>query len=108
MAGIPSEQQTVILNASPQNSPGEVKSPTAAGKVFRLFKDELTVRFLPWWWLLELMCIFTDVVSGDDEEKSKSMDGKPSPGNRSGRKKTLSIIIIIIIIIITISYKKLC
>ena len=32
------------------------------------------------------------------------MDGKPSPGNRSGRKKNLSIIIIIIIIII--SYKK--
>ena len=31
------------------------------------------------------------------------MDGKPSPGNRSGRKKNLSIIIIIIIII---SYKK--
>ena len=30
------------------------------------------------------------------------MDGKPSPGNRSGRKKNLSIIIIIIII----SYKK--
>ena len=29
------------------------------------------------------------------------MDGKPSPGNRSGRKKNLSIIIIIII-----SYKK--
>lgn len=55
LAGITSEQQTVILNASPQNSPGEVKSPTAA-----------------------------DVVSGDDEEKSKSVDGKPSPGNRSG------------------------
>ena len=34
------------------------------------------------------------------------MDGKPSPGNRSGRKKNLSIIIIIIIIII--SYKKNC
>ena len=33
------------------------------------------------------------------------MDGKPSPGNRSGRKKNLSIIIIIIIII---SYKKNC
>ena len=32
------------------------------------------------------------------------MDGKPSPGNRSGRKKNLSIIIIIIII----SYKKNC
>ena len=31
------------------------------------------------------------------------MDGKPSPGNRSGRKKNLSIIIIIIIII---SFKK--
>ena len=31
------------------------------------------------------------------------MDGKPSPGNRSGRKKNLSIIIIIII-----SYKKNC
>ena len=31
------------------------------------------------------------------------MDGKPSPGNRSGRKKNLSIITIIIIII---SYKK--
>ena len=29
------------------------------------------------------------------------MDGKPSPGNRSGRKKNVSIIIIIII-----SYKK--
>ena len=29
------------------------------------------------------------------------MDGKPSPGNRSGRKKNLSIIIIIII-----GYKK--
>lgn len=39
LAGITSEQQTVILNASPQNSPGEVKSPTAAGKVFWLFKD---------------------------------------------------------------------
>ena len=39
LAGIPSDQQTVILNASPQNSPGEVKSPTAAGKVFWLFKD---------------------------------------------------------------------
>ena len=34
------------------------------------------------------------------------MDGKPTPGNRSGRKKNLSIIIIIIIIII-ICYKKL-
>ena len=31
------------------------------------------------------------------------MDGKPSPGNRSGRKKNPSIIIIIII-----SYKKNC
>lgn len=55
LAGVSSETSTAILNASPQNSPGEVKSPSAA-----------------------------DVVSGDDEEKAKSIDGKPCPGNRSG------------------------
>ena len=32
LAGVSSETSTAILNASPQNSPGEVKSPSAAGK----------------------------------------------------------------------------
>ncbi|KAL9964395.1 hypothetical protein ACROYT_G028030 [Oculina patagonica] len=54
LAGITSEQPTLILHASPQNSPGEVKSPSA------------------------------DAVSGDDEDKTKSIDGKACPGNRSG------------------------
>lgn len=54
LAGISTDSPAVILNASPQNSPGDVKSPPA-----------------------------TD-VSGDDEEKAKSIDGKPCPGNRSG------------------------
>ena len=32
LAGVSSETSSAILNASPQNSPGEVKSPSAAGK----------------------------------------------------------------------------
>ena len=32
LAGVSSETSTAILNASPQNSPGEVKSPSATGK----------------------------------------------------------------------------
>lgn len=54
LAGIPSDTPALILQASPQNSPGEVKSPSA------------------------------DAVSGDDEDKTKSIDGKACPGNRSG------------------------
>lgn len=54
LAGIGSDAPTLILQASPHNSPGEVKSPS------------------------------TDAVSGEDEEKAKSIDGKTCPGNRSG------------------------
>ncbi|KAJ7390645.1 hypothetical protein OS493_023356 [Desmophyllum pertusum] len=54
LAGIASDPPTLILHASPQNSPGELKSPPA------------------------------DAVSGDDEDKTKSIDGKACPGNRSG------------------------
>lgn len=54
LAGIGSDPPTLILQASSQNSPGEVKSPSA------------------------------DAVSGEEEEKVKSIDGKTCPGNRSG------------------------
>ncbi|XP_068732790.1 GA-binding protein alpha chain-like isoform X2 [Montipora capricornis] len=53
--GISPDVTAKIVSTSPQNSPAEVKcAPT------------------------------TDAVSGDDEEKAKSIDGKPCPGNRSG------------------------
>lgn len=54
LAGIGSDPPTLIMQTSSQNSPGEDKSPSA------------------------------DAVSGEDEEKAKSIDGKTCPGNRSG------------------------
>lgn len=55
LAGISPDVTAKIVSTSPQNSPAEVKCPPT-----------------------------TDAVSGDDEEKAKSIDGKPCPGNRSG------------------------
>ncbi|RMX37929.1 hypothetical protein pdam_00022990, partial [Pocillopora damicornis] len=53
LAGIGSDPPTLILQPSSQNSSGEDKSPSA------------------------------DAVSGEEEEKAKSIDGKTCPGNRS-------------------------
>ena len=33
--------------------------------------------------------LHVDAISGDDEEKTKSIDGKPCPGNRSGIERVI-------------------
>ena len=38
-----------------------------------------------------IVLLVLDAVSGDDEDKTKSIDGKSCPGNRSGKYCTIHV-----------------